>query len=98
MCHGRNESTAQVASVSVKDPIILTAPACTSSDRIHFHDSTNSSPGNRNDAAPNSWYSRSERYDPGYPMKFLGCTEDAVSHEGSRAEYDTRLSRMTSPS
>ena len=51
--HGAKLSAAHRLNVSSSDPITLTVPASTASDRIHFHASRKVKNGNSNAAAPN---------------------------------------------
>ena len=58
---GMKESAALAASDSSTAPAIFTAPACISSERIHFQASPKISSGNKNADAPNNCKQRSER-------------------------------------
>src|SRR6266545_4749596 len=93
-----SEQPAHTLITSNAVPDIFARGASMSSERIHFHASRKASSGNRNDARPKVCSSRSETYDPGYPMRLRGRAEATVFHEGSWVWYDTRLSRITMPS
>ena len=62
---GKKESAAHTPRVSSTEPKILTAPASNSSERIHFHDNTKASSGNRKAAAPKVCRSTSASQAPG---------------------------------
>ena len=62
---GTKESAALAAIDSSTAPAIFTAPASSSSERIHFQASPKISSGNKNADAPNNCKQRSDRYAPG---------------------------------